>query len=352
MPSEIRRVAVTGAAGYVGRSLIARLARDAAVDRILALDRAPAAGGRREGACRLRAPRRDAPVRTAAARAPHRRAGPSRLRAASLAGPRSRPPRQRRWRRQRARLVRGRRRAACPLPQQLQRLRRPRRQPAAAGTKTRSRAPPRGFQYSEDKAAAERLIADFAASRPGFSAIVLRACPALGPKADNFIASAFSKPFLVGARGHDPQMQLVHEDDLAEALCRCLLSRVSGTYNLAGDGLIRWSEMARMFGRRVLWLPGPLLRFLVGASWALRLQARLAPQRPELHHPYLGGEQRQAQARARHTPPAHLAGGVGRFRLEGAGRRRLACGSLCDIRRGGFETRPGVTDPEGQDRIT
>ena len=41
MPSEIRRVAITGAAGYVGRTLMARLTREPGVERILALDVRP-----------------------------------------------------------------------------------------------------------------------------------------------------------------------------------------------------------------------------------------------------------------------------------------------------------------------
>ena len=153
--------------------------------------------------------------------------------------------------------------------------------------------------------------------------MVLRACPALGPRADNFIATAFTKPFLVGARGHDPHMQLVHEDDLAEALRRCLLSRVSGTYNLAGDGLIRWSEMARMFGRRVVWLPGPLLRFVVGASWALRLQGDSPPSGLDfITHPWAASTdklKRELGIRPRHTSREAGAAFVSR---DGAARRR------------------------------
>ena len=276
MPSEIRRVAVTGAAGYVGRSLIARLARDASVDRILALDVRPLPADIAKGPVvfarhdvtrpfgpLLREHRIDALAHLAYVLRPSRdREAARRVNvdgaASALASCEAAGVRHVLY------LSSSSVYGAHPD------------NPPLLGEDAQPR-PPRGFQYSEDKAAAERLIANFAASRPGFSAVVLRACPALGPKADNFIASAFSKPFLVGARGHDPQMQLVHEDDLAEALYRCLLSRVSGTYNLAGDGLIRWSEMARMFGRRVLWLPGPLLRFLVGASWALRLQGDSPP---------------------------------------------------------------------------
>ncbi len=264
-------MAITGAAGYVGRTLMARLAREPGVERILALDVRPLPAESAKGSVTfvrhdvtrpfgslLRDHRIDALAHLAYVMRPSRSREAARrvnvdgttsaLAACEEAGVRHMLYLS-------STSVYG---AHADNPPLLDEDAPPR--------------PPRGFQYSEDKTAAERLIEEFAASRPDFSAVVLRACPALGPRADNFIASAFSKPFLVGARGRDPQMQLIHEDDLADALCRCLLNRVSGTYNLTGDGLIRWSEMARIFGRRVLWMPEPLLRFLVGVSWALRLQ--------------------------------------------------------------------------------
>ncbi|MCH8108790.1 MAG: NAD-dependent epimerase/dehydratase family protein, partial [Chloroflexi bacterium] len=129
-----------------------------------------------------------------------------------------------------------------------------------------------GFQYSEDKARVESLIAGFAKRHPETTATVLRACPVMGPNADNFIASAFSKPVLVGVRGYDPPMQFLHEDDLADVLSYCLLQQVSGTYNLTGDGTILWSEMAEVFGKRLMFLPAPLLYGLTSLTWTLRLQ--------------------------------------------------------------------------------
>ena len=129
-----------------------------------------------------------------------------------------------------------------------------------------------GFQYSEDKARVESLIAWFAKRHPETTATVLRACPVMGPNADNFIASAFSKPVLVGVRGYDPPMQFLHEDDLADVLSYCLLQQVSGTYNLTGEGTILWSEMAEVFGKRLMFLPAPLLYGLTSLTWTLRLQ--------------------------------------------------------------------------------
>lgn len=326
MPDEIRRVAVTGAAGYVGRTLIDRLAREAAVERILALDvrPLPAESARepvvferhdvtRPFGALLREHRIDALTHLAYVMRPSRdRESARRVNvdgaASVLASCEEAGVRHMLYLGSTS--VYG---AHADNPPLLDEEAPPR--------------PPRGFQYSEDKVVAERLIAEFAANRPDFSAAVLRACPALGPSADNFIASAFTKPFLVGASGHDPQMQLVHEDDLAEAMVRCLLSRVSGTYNLAGDGLIRWSEMASMFGRRVLWMPGPVLRLLVGASWALRLQSDSPPSGLGfITHSWAASNdkaKRELDIRPRHTSREAWAAFASRER-GGAGRARTA----------------------------
>jgi UDP-glucose 4-epimerase len=132
--------------------------------------------------------------------------------------------------------------------------------------------PAPGFQYSVDKMGAEALIREFAASA-GSQALVLRCCPVIGPRADNFIARAFLKPILVAVRGSDPPMQFIHEDDLVSCLVRCTLDTVAGVFNVAGEGAIRWSEMAATLGRRLVALPAVLLYPATQASWALHLQS-------------------------------------------------------------------------------
>ena len=57
--------------------------------------------------------------------------------------------------------------------------------------------PVAGFQYSEDKLESERLLDEYASALPGVAVCILRCCPIMGANANNFIASAFSKPFLV-----------------------------------------------------------------------------------------------------------------------------------------------------------
>ena len=132
--------------------------------------------------------------------------------------------------------------------------------------------PVSGFQYSEDKAAAESRLLKFAARNPEAAVTILRACPVIGPNADNFISQAFRKPILPAIGHADPPMQLIHEDDLIHTLTLCLERKPAGTYNLAPDDTIRWSEMAAMMNRPLIRLPAPVWYFLTSAAWNLRLQ--------------------------------------------------------------------------------
>ena len=134
--------------------------------------------------------------------------------------------------------------------------------------------PSPGFQYAVDKLSAERLIEDFTASNPSVKVAILRGCPVMGPNADNFISRAFAKPVLIGMSGYDPPMQLLHEDDLVDLIELCLRERITGLYNVASEGVIRWSEMADILGRSVITLPAPILYALVNATWTLRLQSQ------------------------------------------------------------------------------
>jgi UDP-glucose 4-epimerase len=133
--------------------------------------------------------------------------------------------------------------------------------------------PVKGFYYSEDKAAAEGLLRDFARHHPEVCVTLVRGCVVMGPGAANFITEALSKPLLVGVRGHDPPLQFLHQEDLLDLLLSLLERPVPGVFNAAGEGTVRWSEAVRLFGRRLLWLPAPLLYPLVEVAWRLHLQS-------------------------------------------------------------------------------
>ena len=130
-----------------------------------------------------------------------------------------------------------------------------------------------GFQYSEDKAVAEALLTAFAERSASVSVAILRGCPVMGPHADNFIANAFRKPVLPRLGDADPPMQFIHEDDLTEVILKCLRTKPRGIYNVAGDGTIPWSRMAAVMGRRMLRLPPVAWHSLTSIAWDLGLQS-------------------------------------------------------------------------------
>ncbi|MCY3886419.1 MAG: NAD-dependent epimerase/dehydratase family protein [Chloroflexi bacterium] len=133
--------------------------------------------------------------------------------------------------------------------------------------------PVRGFQYAEDKAATESLLQAFAAENPDTCVTVLRGCPVVGPRSENFATQALRRLVRVRIRGADPPMQFVHENDLLSALELCLLEPVPGVFNVTGEGTVAYSELVRVTGARCVTLPAPVLACIAQASWALRLQS-------------------------------------------------------------------------------
>ena len=122
------------------------------------------------------------------------------------------------------------------------------------------------FQYSRDKAEAEQMVLDFAASHQDVSVTIVRSCPVLGPNAANSVPTAMFKPIMIRVAGYNPPMQFTHEDDLIELISIVISQNKAGIYNIAGRGEIRSSEIAKLCGKRVITLPEWLLHSLMGFS--------------------------------------------------------------------------------------
>ena len=132
--------------------------------------------------------------------------------------------------------------------------------------------PSDGFQYSHDKALCEGIVQEFAAANPEVAVTVLRSSVVMGPGADNFVTQAFFKPLLLGVMGHDPPLQFVHEDDLAKLIHILITKPCPGTFNVAGEGVVHYSRVARLLKRRLLFLP-PLMAYSVTQmAWDLGIQ--------------------------------------------------------------------------------
>src|SRR5262249_58727357 len=71
--------------------------------------------------------------------------------------------------------------------------------------------------------------------------------------------------------GFDPRLQFTHEEDVVNALMYSTTHDVPGIYNVAGDGIVTWSEVCRIAGRPRVPLPPVLANVAVEPLRALRL---------------------------------------------------------------------------------
>jgi len=68
-----------------------------------------------------------------------------------------------------------------------------------------------------------------------------------------------SFPWLFQVRGADPPMQFISEEDIGEILYRAVTSEVRGVFNAGAEGVVRFSELARIAGKKLFPIPAALL---------------------------------------------------------------------------------------------
>ncbi|NEA44933.1 NAD-dependent epimerase/dehydratase family protein [Streptomyces sp. SID10815] len=140
------------------------------------------------------------------------------------------------------------------------------RDPAVFTETTPAKSLPSGG-FAKDAVEVEGYVRGFARRRPDVAVCVLRFANILGPTAETPLAAYFALPVLPTVLGYDPRLQFTHEDDVIEVLRlaahearRGTLN--SGTFNIAGDGVLLLSQCARRLGRPTV----PLL--LPAVTWA------------------------------------------------------------------------------------
>jgi UDP-glucose 4-epimerase len=124
----------------------------------------------------------------------------------------------------------------------------------------------------------EQLVSEFALRNESCQVSVLR----LGYRVseDTTLARYLSLPIVPTFAGYDPRLQLLHEDDAAEAIVRAVLGEHPGVFNVAAGGVVLLSQAIAIMGGS----PAPVLppygqwigRLAVRAATGVQLQAHLA----------------------------------------------------------------------------
>jgi UDP-glucose 4-epimerase len=128
------------------------------------------------------------------------------------------------------------------------------------------------FPYGYDKYLSELTILKFAERHTEVKVTILRSCIVLGPSGASFMTGGLFRPWLLGVLGYNPPLQFLHEDDLARALTMIIRRKLPGVFNVAGEGVVYYHEMAKIIKSRLIVLPAFLAYPLAQLTWNLRLQ--------------------------------------------------------------------------------
>jgi UDP-glucose 4-epimerase len=118
----------------------------------------------------------------------------------------------------------------------------------------------------------EGYVRDFAVDNPHVTLSMLRFSNVLGPDISTPLAKALELPVVPSLLGFDPRVQVVHETDVIRAILHVLEHNIQGVYNVAGDGLLPWTEVAAICGKRTFPLPPFGMDLLSGALARVRIE--------------------------------------------------------------------------------
>jgi UDP-glucose 4-epimerase len=125
--------------------------------------------------------------------------------------------------------------------------------------------------YFLDKLQAEQEALRFGTPGSGRMVTVLRTAPMLGPTVDNYVTRYLSPRVVLTVLGFDPLFQFVHEADAVAAFKLAVDRDAPGVFNVASDGVLPLSKVIKLVGRTKLPLLGTATRTLSGVLWAARL---------------------------------------------------------------------------------
>lgn len=149
------------------------------------------------------------------------------------------------------------------------------RDPVWATEETKRKAPLR-TRVERNLIEVGGYVRDFALDNPHVNVSLLRFSNVVGPTIETPMTKALRLPMVPSIFGFDPRFQFTHENDVVRAIIHVLDNRIAGIFNIAGDGLLPWSEVARICGKRTIPMPPVATSFAVGPL--RRLGVDLAPE--------------------------------------------------------------------------
>ncbi|RPI17047.1 MAG: SDR family oxidoreductase [Lysobacterales bacterium] len=133
------------------------------------------------------------------------------------------------------------------------------------------------FAYSHHKRLVEEMLADARSRHPGLEQVVFRVGTILGETTRNQITALFERRRLLAIRGAPSPFVLIWDRDVVGAIEHAIDGGPSGIYNVAGDGALTLAQIAARLGKPLVTVPASVLRAVLALLHPLRL-TRYGPE--------------------------------------------------------------------------
>jgi UDP-glucose 4-epimerase len=148
----------------------------------------------------------------------------------------------------------------------------------------------RAYGYTRDLVEIEAFCNGLRRQVPEMMLTVLRFSSIVGPKTDTPLTRFLKEPLSPVLLGFDPLMQVIHEDDVVEALVYAILNDVPGVFNVAAEGILPLSRLVALAAK----VPIPV--FHLFAYWGSGLMSGIGLKKSKylpieldyLRYPWVG----------------------------------------------------------------
>jgi UDP-glucose 4-epimerase len=130
---------------------------------------------------------------------------------------------------------------------------------------------PRSEPFFLDKVEAEEQVRKLAQPPSETTVTILRTAPIVGPTAPTVATRYLSRKLVPTMMGFDPMVQLLHEADAVAAFHAALAREAPGTFNIVGRGVLPLSAAIRIAGRVAVPVPHPVAEIFTSIGWMAQL---------------------------------------------------------------------------------
>jgi len=156
------------------------------------------------------------------------------------------------------------------------------------------------FHEIRDLVEVDMLAQSFFWRNPKVETVVLRPVHILGT-VHNAASNYLRREWVPTLAGFDPMIQVIHEDDVVEAILLALQPGVRGIFNLAGPGTVPLSKILGALGKPTLPVPHFLAKPVLERMWNLRLTSFPAAEIDHIQYVCMVDD-RRAREQLRYAP--------------------------------------------------